>query len=66
MRYSGIKLRTIEKILKRNGYEREPAKGSHIKFRKGTDVIVVTGSSSGVNHMIWRRLVKEHKIDIGA
>ena len=66
MRYSGIKLRIVEKILKRNGYKCESTKGSHIKFRKGTDVIVVTGASNGVNHMIWRRLVKEHKIDIGA
>ena len=66
MRYSGIKLRIVEKMLKRNGYECESVKGSHIKFRKGADVIVVTGASSGVNHMIWRRLVKEHKIDMDA
>jgi predicted RNA binding protein YcfA (HicA-like mRNA interferase family) len=64
MRYSGIKFRDVERILKRNGYTREKAKGSHVKFRKGIDSLVITNASSGVNQMLWRRLVKEHKISI--
>lgn len=66
MRYSGMKFRDVERILKRNGYVGEKAKGSHVKFRKGTDSLVITNASSGVNQMLWRRLVKEHKILIGA
>ena len=66
MRYSGIKFMDIERILKKNGYVGEKAKGSHIKFRKGTDSFVITNTSRGVNQMLWRRLVKEHKILIGA
>lgn len=66
MRYAGIKFRDIERILKRNGYFGEKAKGSHVKFRKGVDSLVITNTSSGVNRMLWRRIVKEHKILIGA
>jgi len=66
MRYSGIKFREVERVLKRNGYVRENAKGSHVKFRKGLDSLVITNASSGVNQMLWRRLVKEHKISIDA
>lgn len=66
MRYSGIKFREIERILKRNGYVSEKAKGSHVKFRKGLDSLVITSASSGVNQMLWKRLVKEHKISIDA
>ena len=66
MRYSGIKFRDVERILKRNGYVGEKAKGSHVKFRKGVDSLVITNASGGVNQMLWRRLVKEHKISIDA
>lgn len=67
MRYSGIKFRDVERILKRNGYVGEKAKGSHVKFRRGgADSLVITNTSSGVNQMLWRRLVKEHKISIDA
>ena len=64
MRFSGIKFRDAERILKRNGYVSEKAKGSHVKFRKGHDSLVITNASSGVNRMLWRRLVKEHKISV--
>ena len=66
MRHSGIKFRDVERILKRNGYVSKKAKGSHVKFRKGIDSLVITNASSGVNQMWWRRLVKEHKISIDA
>lgn len=66
MRYSGIKFREVERILNRNGYVGEKAKGSHVKFRKGLDSLVVTNASGGINRMLWRRLVKEHKISIDA
>lgn len=66
MRYSGIKFREIERILKRSGYVSEKAKGSHVKFRKGIDSLVITNASGGVNQMLWRRLVKEHKISVDA
>ena len=66
MRYSGIRFRDVERILKRNGYVGEKAKGSHVKFRRGTDSLVITNASSGVNQMLWRHLVKEHKILIDA
>lgn len=66
MRYTGIKFRDIKRILKRNGYVGEKAKGSHVKFRKGVDSLVITNTSDGVNRMLWMRLVKEHKILIDA
>ena len=66
MRYSGIKFRDVKRILKRNGYVGEKAKGSHVKFRKGVDSLVITNTSDGVNRMLWMRLVKEHKILIDA
>ena len=66
MRYSGIKFRDVKRILKRNRYVGEKAKGSHVKFRKGVDSLVITNTSDGVNRMLWMRLVKEHKILIDA
>ena len=66
MRYSGIKFKEVERILKRNGYVREKAKGSHVKFRKELDSLVITNAFGGVNRMLWRRLVKEHKISVDA
>ena len=66
MRYSGMKFREVERILKRNGYISKKAKGSHVKFHKGIDSLVITNASGGVNQMLWRRLVKEHKISVGA
>lgn len=66
MRYSGIRFRDVERILKRNGYVGEKAKGSHVKFRRGADSLVITNASDGVNRMLWRRIVKEHKISIDA
>ena len=66
MRYSGLKFRDVERILKINGYVGEKAKGSHVKFRKGIDSLVITNASRGVNQMLWRRLVKKHKISIDA
>lgn len=66
MRYSGIRFRDVERILKRNGYVGEKAKGSHVKFRRGADSLVITNASDGVNRMLWKRLVKEHKISIDA
>lgn len=62
MKFGGIKFREIERILKDSGYEFCSQSGSHRKYRKGLDSIVVNCGSKGVNRMVWRRLCKEHNI----
>ena len=53
---------TVARILRRNGFRPIPKSGrSHAKWvRRGAEHLVT--STNGMNRMIWRRLVKEHKL----
>lgn len=48
----------IKKIINRNGFKFLRQKGSHVSYRHD-DGRTIWISESGVNRMIWRRLVKE-------
>lgn len=60
-----MKYREAKKILLRNGFVLElrvSFRGKHVKFfRNGKHLVIPHGD---VNKMVWRRLCKEHGIDI--
>lgn len=53
--------REFKKILTRNGYHYESCNGSHFKYVKGNDSVVIT---KDLNSMVARRLIKEHNLII--
>ena len=62
MNNTPLPYRTIARILRRNGSRPIPKSGSsHEKWVRGDGEHLVI-SMSGVNHMIWRMLVKEHNL----
>ena len=62
MNNTPLPYRTIARILRRNGFRPIPKSGSsHEKGVRGDGEHLVI-SMNGVNHMIWRRLCKEHKL----
>ena len=62
MNNTPLPYRTIVRILRRNGFLPIPKSGSsHEKWVRGDGEHLVVGMT-GVNHMIWRRLVKEHNL----
>ena len=62
MNNTPLPYRTIARILRRNGFHPIPKSGSsHEKWVRGGGEHLIVGMS-GVNRMIWRRLVKEHNL----
>ena len=62
MNNTPLPYRTVARILRRNGFSPIPKSGSsHEKWvRCGGEHLVIR--MNGMNRMIWRRLVKEHKL----
>lgn len=62
MNNTPLPYRTVARILRRNGFNPIPKSGSsHEKcVRGGGECLVVR--MNGMNRMIWRRIVKEHKL----
>lgn len=57
-----LKYIDCRRVVLCNGFiEQRHGKSSHAKFRRGSEVIVL--STLGVNHMIWRRLCKTYKLN---
>ena len=62
MNNTPLPYRTVSMILRRNGFRPIPKSGSsHEKWVRGDGEHLVVGMN-GMNRMIWRRLVKEHKL----
>lgn len=62
MNNTPLPYRTVAMILRRNGYRPIPKSGSsHEKLVRGDGEHLVV-RVTGVNHMIWRRIGKEHKL----
>ena len=62
MNNTPLPYRIIARILLRNGFRPIPKSGSsHEKWVRGGGEYLVVGMS-GVNRMIWSRLVKEHNL----
>ena len=57
-----LKYIDCRRIVLRNGFaEQRHGKSSHAKFKRGSEVIVL--STLGVSQMIWRRLCKTCKLN---
>ena len=57
-----LKYIDCRRIVLRNGFaEQRHGKSSYAKFRRGSEVIVL--STLGVSKMIWRRLYKTYKLN---
>jgi predicted RNA binding protein YcfA (HicA-like mRNA interferase family) len=51
--------REAEKILRNNGYSRISTKGSHHKYRKNSDIIII---NLKIQQPVFQRLIKEHNL----
>lgn len=57
--------RTVEKILKNNGFDRIKKNSSdHVKFYNNKGKHVSIPKKRNVNNMLWRRLVKENNLEV--
>ena len=52
--------REARQVLRRNGFIYVKSKGDHDIFERGDERITVT--STGLNRMVWRRMVKSHSL----
>lgn len=58
---NNIKFRDVEKILKKNGYVYDKARGSHYQYVKNGNRVVV---NRNINPCVWLRLVKENNLEV--
>ena len=58
---NNIKFREADKILRKNGFNYDKTKGSHIHYKRNGIRVVIT---KDLNPCVWQRLCKENKLKL--